>query len=125
MPTVLKYEPTMLNGFSWGFQVGRTDEKKIEAFKVLLDASLPIPHYVPLAKVKKTMIEVKKTPTDAMQDFMSVLCQHALTVIEGAYPQKFLQVVDIKYVLSLPVGWPESTAQVIVQVRSCFTKATC
>lgn len=85
---------------------------------MLLDASLPIPHYVPLAKVNKTMIEVKKTPTDAVQDFMSALCQHALTAIEEAYPQEFLQVLDIKYVISLPVGWPENAVQVIVQVSS-------
>jgi hypothetical protein len=113
---VVKYGPDEPNGFSWGFQVARVDDKKIEAFKALLDEKLPVPHYTPVGKVRRTMVEFRKTAAVVLEDYMKALYHHALITIVTNHQEEYLQVLEVKYVLSLPAGWPQTATGAILEV---------
>lgn len=118
VPTVLKYGSGG-PGFSWGYQVGLKDEKKLEAFKLLLDAKLPKPEYTQIMKVEKNFRELAKTPVNAVSDFMGALYRYAITAIEENHIQAYSEVQALKFVVSTPTGWPETIKSTILKVGSC------
>lgn len=115
VPTVLKYGSGG-HGFSWGYQVGLRDEKKVEAFKLLLDPNLPKPEYIQIVKVQKNFREFVKTPIDAVNDFMGALYRYAIAAIEEKHTQKYAEILDVKFVVSTPAGWPEAVKSLILKV---------
>jgi hypothetical protein len=115
VPTVLKYGiggP----GFSWGYQVGSRDEKKLEAFKLLLDQTLPKPEYLQINKVQKNFKEYAKTPVNAVNDFMGALYQYAIEAIEEKHTKAYSEILTVKFVASTPAGWPATAKSIILKV---------
>ncbi|EPE24777.1 Actin-like ATPase [Glarea lozoyensis ATCC 20868] len=114
VPTVIKYG-TGGCGFSWGHQVGLRDEKKLEAFKLLLDPSLPTPEYAQINKVRKNFQEFIKTPINAVDDFMGALYRYAIEEIAEKHPDEFSVIRAMKFVISTPAGWPVTAKNAILK----------
>ena len=115
VPTVLKYG-TGGPGFSWGYQVGSRDEKKLEAFKLLLDHTLPKPEYMQINKVQKNFKEYVKTPASAINDFMGALYRYAIEAIEEKHTKAYSEILSVKFVASTPAGWPVTVKSIILKV---------
>jgi hypothetical protein len=114
VPTVIKYGlggP----GFIWGYQVGLRDDKKLEAFKLLLHDSLPKPEYSQV-KVQNNLKEYAKTPINAVNDFMKALYWYAIGAIGEAHRQQYSEILSIKLVVSTPAGWPDEVKHIILRV---------
>jgi hypothetical protein len=94
------------------------DEKKLEAFKLLLDPALPKPEYTQILKVQKNFKEFVKTPVDAVNDFMGALYRYAIAAIEEKHVQEYAEILDVKFVISTPAGWPETVKGVILKASS-------
>jgi hypothetical protein len=115
VPTVLKYG-TGGPGFIWGYQVGARDPKKVEAFKLLLDQSLPKPEYTQIRKVEQTLKEYHKLPANAISDYMGALYRYAIEAIEGKHSEAYAEILAVKFVVSSPAGWPDATKSVVLKV---------
>lgn len=92
------------------------DEKKVEAFKLLLDPSLPRTEYVQITKVQKNFKEFVKTPVDAVNDFMGALYRYAISAIEEKHVQEYSEILAVKFIVSTPAGWPETVKEAILKV---------
>jgi hypothetical protein len=115
VPTVIKYGSGG-PGFSWGYQVGLRDEKKLEAFKLLLDPALPTPEYTQIMKVQRNFKEYVKTPANAVNDFMGALYRYAIEAIERKHVTAYSEVLAVKFVVSTPAGWPDTVKSTILKV---------
>jgi hypothetical protein len=116
VPTVIKYG-TGGPGFCWGYQVALRDDKKLEAFKLLLDQSLPKPEYTQINRVRKTLREFVKTETNAVNDFMGALYRYAIEAIEEKHSKAYSEILAVKFVLSTPAGWPDTVKTIMMQVK--------
>ncbi len=123
VPTVVKYGSGG-PGFSWGYQVGWRDEKKLEAFKLLLDPALPKPEYTQIIKVQNNFKEFVKNPVNAVNDFMAALYRYAIAAIEEKHVQAYSEILAVKFVVSTPAGWPSTVKNTILKV-SCIFKNNC
>jgi len=92
------------------------DEKKLEAFKLLLDQNLTKPEYTQIMKVQKNFRELFKAPVDAVNDFMGALYRHAIAAIEEKHAQAYSEILAVKFVVSTPTGWPETVKSAILKV---------
>ena len=119
VPSVLKYGSGG-PGFSWGYQVGLKDEKKLEAFKLLLDPTLPRPEYTQIMKVEKNFKEFVKTPAHAVNDFIGALYRYAIAAIEEKHMQAYSEILAVKFVVSTPAGWPPTVQRAILEVCHMF-----
>jgi hypothetical protein len=124
VPTVIKYG-TGGCGFSWGYQVGLRDEKKLEAFKLLLDSSLPTPEYTQINKVRRNFQEFVKTPVNAVDDFMGALYRYAMEEIAEKHADEFSGILAMKFVISTPAGWPITAKNTILKVTYVLNTAYC
>jgi hypothetical protein len=96
------------------------DEKKLEAFKLLLDQNLPKPEYTQIMKVQKNFREFVKAPVDAVNDFMGALYRHAIAAIEEKHAQAYSEILAVKFVVSTPTGWPETVKSAILKVSRVY-----
>jgi len=115
VPTVIKYGSGG-PGFSWGYQVGLKDDKKLEAFKLLLDQGLPKPEYTQINRVRKSLREFVKTEIDAINDFMGALYRYAIEGIEEKHSKAYSEILAVKFVVSSPAGWPDTVKSIMMQV---------
>jgi hypothetical protein len=106
--------------FKWGFEVGQLASNKIEAFKLFLDPGLPKPLYISAMVVQTELNRLKKTAVDVTRDFMRSLYQWALTHIEDQHLNEYLEIVTVKFVVSMPAVWPEKARQATLQVSANF-----
>jgi hypothetical protein len=60
--------------------------------------------------------ESVKTPVDAVNDFMGALYRYAIGEIEERHTREYSEILDIKFVVSTPAGWPEAVKRVILDV---------
>jgi hypothetical protein len=96
--------------------VGLRDDKKLEAFKLLLDQNLPKPEYMQINKVQKNFKEFVKTPINAVNDFMGALYRYAIEAIEEKHSKAYSEILAVKFVVSTPAGWPDTVKTIILQV---------
>jgi hypothetical protein len=96
--------------------VGWRDEKKLEAFKLLLDPTLPTPEYTQIMKVRKIFKEYVKTPVSAVIDFMGALYRYSIEAIEEKHKTAFSEVLAVKIVVSTPAGSPDTVKSTILRV---------
>jgi hypothetical protein len=122
VPTIIKYGSGG-PGFSWGYQVGLRDEKKVEAFKLLLDPTLPTPEYTQIMKVQKNLKEFVKNAKNAVDDYMGALYRYAIEEIERKHATAYSEILSVKFVVSTPAGWPDTVKSTILRVTS-NTKTT-
>jgi len=116
VPTLLKY--TNPTNFVWGHSATSTAPGTIEAFKLLLDSTLPKPLYLASSLVQTELRKAKKTAADATKDFIGALYVHALEIIGNKHAEKYLEVLRVKYVVSIPAGWPAKATAEILKVRA-------
>jgi hypothetical protein len=115
VPTVIKYGSGG-PGFSWGYEVERRDEKKLEAFKLLLDPAIPTPEYTQIMKVRKNFKEYVTTPVNAINNFMGALYRYMIGAIEEKHVKAYSEILAIKFVVSTPAGWPDTVKGTILKV---------
>jgi hypothetical protein len=96
--------------------VGLKDDKKLEAFKLLLDQSLPKPEYTQI-NVRKNLREFVKTEINAVNDFMGALYRYAIEAIEEKHSKAYSEVLALKFVVSTPAGWPDTVKTIMMQVN--------
>lgn len=107
--------------FKWGFEVEHLASRKIEAFKLLLDPGLPKPLHIPVTVVQAELKRLKKTAVEVTRDFMRSLYQWALIHIEDLHLADYLEIVAVKFVVSMPAVWPEKARLATLQVSADFT----
>ncbi|CZR66372.1 uncharacterized protein PAC_16273 [Phialocephala subalpina] len=117
VPTVIKYGSGG-PGFSWGYQVGLRDDKKLEAFKLLLDHTLPKPEYTQINKVQKNFKEFVKKPENAVNDFMGALYRYAIEAIEEKHSKAYSELRAVKFVVSTPAGWSDTVKTIMLQAAN-------
>jgi hypothetical protein len=96
--------------------VGLKDDKKLEAFKLLLDQSLPKPEYTQINRVRKNLREFVKTEINAVNDFMGALYRYTIEAIEEKHSKAYSEVLALKFVVSTPAGWPDTVKAIMMQV---------
>ncbi|KAI9661677.1 MAG: hypothetical protein M1821_008915 [Bathelium mastoideum] len=106
-PTALKYDSQ--SSFKWGYELDRTAGNKIEGIKLLLDPDQDRPLYDPttIAGAGAEIELLGNPPIDVAAAYMGAIYQYALKKIEGKVPKSYLEMLDKRFVLSVPAVWSE------------------
>ena len=117
VPTIIRYEKNSPQTFAWGYELAHaTIEGKIEGIKLLLDPDQLKPLYVPQSNTKAELKRLGKPPIDVAADYISALYNHALSKIEAAWPQDYLQMLQKKFVLTVPALWSDKAKDMTMRV---------
>ena len=114
-PTLLKYEQD--GSVRWGFELERTTEGRIEAFKLLLDPDQPTPTYIPALDTNVDPTRLGKAPITVATDYIREVFKHATNKIESKYPEGYFQTLKKEYVLTVPALWSDKAQNATLKVR--------
>ena len=122
VPTLISYDDSSDQPFTWGYELAdSTSASKIEGIKLLLDPNQPKPLYVPQNNTRVELQRLGRPAIDVAADYMTAIYKHALSKIEGAWPEEYLQPLQKKFILSVPAIWSDkakdSTFRVLTSVR--------
>ncbi|KAI9705053.1 MAG: hypothetical protein M1836_006836 [Candelina mexicana] len=105
VPTIIKYNDD--GSFTWGYELDQSTEGRIEGIKLLLDPDQPQPLYVPASNTKVELKRLGRSPVDVASDLIGAIYEYALANIEAKYPHGYLELLDKKFVLSVPALWSD------------------
>ena len=118
VPTVISYDRKDKNKFRWGYELEQTSRDKLEGIKLLLDPDMPKPLYVPPSNSKAELERLDKPPIDVVSDYIGAIYKHALSKFEASWPRDYLEMLQKKFVLSVPAVWSEKAKDLTLRVRS-------
>ena len=121
VPTLISYDGSSNQPFTWGYELAySTTGSKIEGIKLLLDPNQPKPLYVPQSNTKAELQRLGRPAIDVAADYIGAIYKHALSKIEAAWPEEYLQSLQKKFILSVPALWSDkakdSTFRVFISV---------
>jgi hypothetical protein len=119
-PTLLDYDRWNSSAFSWGYRVSPTSRSKIEGIKYLLDPDQALPLYIPAWDSKKVLQKLGKSPMDAASDYIGAVYQHALAIINSAYPKDFVDMQQKQFIMTCPAVWSEKAKDLTRRVRQLY-----
>ena len=117
VPTVLSYNGADGKTVSWGYELEQTSTDKIEAIKLLLDPEQEKPSFFPHSTTKAELERLEKSPIEVATDYLSALYTHALTRIQSTWPANYLEVVQKKFVLTVPAVWSDKAKELTERVN--------
>lgn len=117
VPTLIRYEPSKDRSYQWGYELAHSSATdKIEGIKLLLDPDHPKPLYVPQSNTKAELKRLGKPAIDVAADYITALYKHALSKIEAAWPEDYLQLLQKEFVLSVPAVWSDKAKNSTMRV---------
>ncbi|KAI9748615.1 MAG: hypothetical protein M1835_001753 [Candelina submexicana] len=93
--------------FTWGYELDQPTEGRIEGIKLLLDPDQPQPLCVPASNTKMELKRLGRSPVDVASDLVGAIYEYALANLEAKYPHGYLELLDNKFVLSVPALWSD------------------
>jgi hypothetical protein len=116
-PTVLQYSDK--STFKWGYELDRTVTEKIIGIKLLLDPDMKRPLFdtAGATETKAQLAKLGKPPVDIASDYISAIYKHAIEVISGTVPEGYLDLLDKRFVMSVPAVWSDKAKDTTERVR--------
>lgn len=120
VPTTLKYNDD--GTFTWGYELDPSASGIIEGVKLLLDPDQPKVTYVPTSNSRAELRRLGKPAVDVASDYMGAIYRHATSKLKTMYPQSFIDMLDTKFVLSVPALWSDKAQHATLKVSSCILR---
>lgn len=115
VPTLIRYNAD--GSVSWGYELDRASENRIEAIKLMLDPDQPKPVYVPDIDTKAVLAKSGKAPVEVSADYLAQIFQHATQKIASKYPPGYIDLLRKQYVLTVPAVWSDKAQDATLRVR--------
>jgi len=117
VPTLIRYENPKDHSYQWVYELAHSiTTDKIEGIKLLIDPDYPKPLYVPQSNTKAELKRLGKPAIDVAADYIAALYKHALSKIEAAWPEDYLQMLQKEFVLSVPAVWSDKAKDSTMRV---------
>ena len=114
VPTLIKYDDP--DNFRWGYELDRTTKERIEGIKLLLDPDQPKPLYVPAVNTEAQLKRLGKPAIEVATDYIGALYRYAMQKIEAKYPKSYLDMLDRRFILSVPAVWSDKAKDATLRV---------
>jgi molecular chaperone DnaK (HSP70) len=118
VPTVISYNPTDREKFTWGAQ--KHGSEVVQGVKLLLDPNQPRPFYLPESTAKTDLKKLGKPAVDVAADFMRAMYEHAMSKIKSKYPIQYLETCQQEFVLTVPAVWSDKAKD--TTLKACFSQ---
>ncbi|KAF2726578.1 hypothetical protein EJ04DRAFT_517742 [Polyplosphaeria fusca] len=110
------------DGVSWGY--GISDGEAVEWFKLLLldEGDLDESHMnsLQIRRARQLLLRARKTPVEAVADYLRLLWAHALKSIEREFGEIALEGLPFNVVLTVPAVW---TTKAVNRMRAAANSA--